>query len=50
MATRMGHTEILYVGEVLGIILIILGYHWNVRGKPAVTTSAPKLATLDTGS
>jgi hypothetical protein len=50
MATRMGHTEVLYVGEVLGIILIFLGYHWNVRGKPAVTTSAPKLATLDTGS
>jgi hypothetical protein len=33
MATRMGHVELLYVGEFLGIILIWLGYRFNVRGR-----------------
>jgi hypothetical protein len=31
MATRMGHTEVLYVMEFFGIILIWLGYRWNIR-------------------
>ncbi len=31
MATRMGYTEVLYVTELLGIILIWTGYRWNVR-------------------
>jgi hypothetical protein len=31
MATRMGHTEVLYVMEFFGIALIWLGYRWNVR-------------------
>ena len=44
MATRMGHTEILYIGEFVGIILIFLGYRWNVRGRSAVRSLAPKLA------
>jgi len=30
-ATRMGHTEVLYVMELLGIILIWTGYRYNVR-------------------
>lgn len=30
-ATRFGHTEVLYVTELLGLILIWLGYHYNVR-------------------
>jgi len=32
-ATRMGHTEVLYVMELIGIILIWLGYTYNVRPK-----------------
>lgn len=39
MATRLGHTEVLYVMEFLGIILIWIGYRYNVmpggRGSPA---------------
>lgn len=31
MATRMGHTEVLYVTELAGIVLIWAGYRWNVR-------------------
>jgi hypothetical protein len=45
MATRMGYTEILYVGEFLGIILIFMGYRWNVRGKSAVSRGAALEAT-----
>ena len=30
-ATRFGHTEVLYVMEFLGIILIWMGYRFNVR-------------------
>lgn len=32
-ATRMGHTEVLYVMELIGIVLIWLGYTYNVRPK-----------------
>ncbi len=31
MATRMGHTEVLYVMEFIGIILIWAGYRWNIK-------------------
>jgi hypothetical protein len=31
MATRLGHTEVLYVMEFVGIILIWIGYRYNVR-------------------
>ncbi len=41
MATRMGHTEVLYVMEFFGIILIWLGYRWNVRAPTAIPTSPP---------
>lgn len=30
-ATRMGYTEVLYVTELIGLTLIWLGYHWNVK-------------------
>lgn len=30
-ATRFGYTEVLYVTEFVGLILIWLGYRWNVR-------------------
>ncbi len=35
-ATRMGHVEVLYVTELVGLSLIWLGYRWNVR-VPAAT-------------
>jgi hypothetical protein len=47
MATRMGYTEMLYVGEFLGIIMIFSGYRWNVRGRPAVTSAASTLAAAE---
>ncbi len=38
-ATRFGHTEILYITEFLGLVLIWIGYRYNVmpggRGAPA---------------
>lgn len=33
-SSRAGHTEILYVLELIGIILIWLGYRFNVRRQP----------------
>lgn len=40
-ATRMGHTEVLYVMELIGIILIWIGYTYNVRpGAPVVARTA----------
>ena len=50
-ATRMGHTEVLYVMELIGIVLIWIGYTYNVRpggrGAPRVeaTSSSPASAT-----
>ena len=38
-ATRMGHTEVLYVMELIGIVLIWIGYRYNV-GPPAVTSAS----------
>lgn len=32
--SRAGHTEVLYVGEFVGILLIFLGYRYNVRDRP----------------
>lgn len=32
-ATRMGHTEVLYVMELIGITLIWIGYRYNVSSK-----------------
>ena len=43
MATRMGHTEVLYVMELIGLILIWIGYDYNVRprarGAPEVSAA-----------
>ncbi|UCD23306.1 MAG: hypothetical protein JSW51_09645 [Gemmatimonadota bacterium] len=36
MATRLGHVELLYAGEFVGIILIWLGYRFNIRGRERV--------------
>ncbi len=42
MATRMGHTEVLYVMELIGIVLIWIGYTFNVRpgGRHAPSAAA----------
>ena len=43
-ATRMGYTEVLYVMELVGIVLIWIGYRYNVRpggrGAPQVTEAS----------
>ncbi len=49
MATRLGHTEVLYVGEFVGIILIWMGYRWNVRGPTATRAPAESLVAPDPG-
>lgn len=45
-ATRMGHTEVLYVMELIGIVLIWIGYAYNVRPSLAVEprSTAPVVA------
>ncbi len=35
-ATRMGHTEVLYVTELIGLLLIWAGYRFNTRTAPVV--------------
>ena len=42
--TRFGHTEVLYVTEFIGIILIYLGYRLAVRGAPASPLSTHDLS------
>lgn len=42
--TRFGHTEVLYVTELLGLILIWLGYRWNIRG---AAVGEPRRARID---
>ena len=37
MATRLGHVEVLYVTEFVGILFIWWGYWWNVRPARKVT-------------
>lgn len=44
-ATRFGHTEVLYVTELIGIILIWMGFRWNVREPAAVEASVHAPAT-----
>ena len=36
IASRLGETQWLYLGEVIGIILIWLGFHLNIRRKDAI--------------
>ena len=38
-ATRMGHTEVLYVMELIGIVLIWIGYQWNIRAPSGERTT-----------
>lgn len=37
--TVFGHTEVLYITEFVGIILIYVGYRFSTEGRPANTTS-----------
>lgn len=48
VATRMGHTEILYIGELIGIILIWIGYWFNIRKRPVARTPAVPVAAVAT--
>jgi len=34
--TRFGYTEVLYVTELIGIILIYIGYQYNIKEKPKI--------------
>jgi hypothetical protein len=43
-ATRMGHVEVLYVTEIIGIILIWMGYRWNIRPAPTPSRTVPEAA------
>jgi len=36
--TRMGYTEVLYVTEFFGVLLIYLGYRFSVKGRPGPVT------------
>jgi hypothetical protein len=36
-ATRMGHTEVLYVTELIGLMLTWIGYRMSVRGVQRTT-------------
>jgi len=53
MATRFGHTEVLYVMEFVGLILIWIGYRYNVagsvRGAPPVSAAAAGAAEAAAG-
>jgi len=37
--SRAGHTEILYLMEIIGITLIWLGYYFNTRKRPVLATA-----------
>ena len=42
--TVFGHTEVLYVTEFLGIILIYIGYRFSTQGRPGAERLAPQPA------
>lgn len=44
-ATRFGYTEVLYVTELVGLVLIWFGYRWNVGESRSVLT-APTASPL----
>ncbi len=51
MYTRMGHTEVLYVTELLGLLLIWLGYSLIVRDRgPSIHPNQRATAAANTGS
>jgi len=50
MATRFGHTEVLYVMELIGIVLIWIGYTYNVRPGVRGAPRAPAEEAVTTGA
>jgi hypothetical protein len=50
-ATRFGHTEVLYVMELVGLTLIWIGYRYNVRpgrqGAPSTPDPGLVVAAAD---
>ncbi len=42
--TRFGHTEVLYVTELLGLLFIYIGYRLNTRSRPVTATSQLRTA------
>jgi len=51
-ATRMGYTEVLYVTELVGLVLIWIGYAYNVRPgtRDAVSDASPASTTSSSSS
>ena len=49
-ATRMGHTEVLYVMELIGLVLIWIGYTYNVRPGAQDAPAARAAATASSSS
>jgi hypothetical protein len=45
-ATRFGYTEVLYVTEFVGLVLIWFGYRWNVRTPPGASPATAPASTL----
>ena len=43
-SSRAGHTEVLYITELVGIILIWLGYRFNIRKRPIAAPDQPAIA------
>ena len=41
----MGHVEVLYVTELVGLILTWSGYRMSVRPAPAAVAAEPNLVT-----
>ncbi|MFQ6604057.1 MAG: hypothetical protein ACE5D8_00740 [Fidelibacterota bacterium] len=39
IASRLGHTEYLYLGEIIGLIFVWIGYILNIRHRPVTVTS-----------
>ena len=44
--TRFGHTEVLYVTELLGLLFIYAGYRMNVAGKTVRVRRRETVSTL----
>jgi len=44
-ATRFGYTEVLYVTELIGLILIWFGYRWNVGQPVNVPSGSPVVSS-----
>jgi hypothetical protein len=48
-ATRFGHVEVLYVTELIGLVLILIGYR-RIVGGPTPATAEPVGAGPEAGA